>query len=65
MVDALKYLGSLEGPARKGGVVVRGDSSLVTQFMQGTATPGKRELVMLITEAKKLCRWNKFGKVCF
>lgn len=46
-------------------VVVRGDSTLIIDFMLGVSKPGKRALVELITLAKRKLRFDVHRKVYF
>lgn len=53
MVRALKVTKASGMVPHRGTLVVRGDSNLVIAFMTKAATPGKRELVVAVREARE------------
>ena len=54
LVRALKVVRAGPWVEHRGTLLVRGDSELVQGFMNKTAKPGKRELVVSVKEAREL-----------
>lgn len=54
LVRALKATRASDLVPHRGTLIVRGDSNLIIAFMTKAATPGKRELVVAVKEAREV-----------
>ena len=60
MVRALRVVKAGNWVNHRGTLLVRGDTNLVISFMTRHASPGKRELVVLVKQAQELMRgWGR------
>lgn len=56
MLDALRFVAKSGALVAPGTLVVIGDSALIISFLQRRASPAKRELVLMIEEARGIVR---------